>query len=435
MNSEKGTESSSRRDSYSSTISGLGTVKDKTKHIGLNGSDIFDDQALTTMYDTDSLVASIVDGIPEDGMRNGWLYKNDEDQKIEKECKRLKLSSKVEEAWKLARLYRGAIIVMVTKEGLLEDPLPANGNITQLRVYSAARLQMDSNQIVIEPSSPYFEDVEWFRVIPKSGGDNFKVHRSRCLVFKGVFTPDYLSSFYTISHTYFGLSVIQKLWERIKYLGSSEQGVATMMSELSVGKYKLPTLSSILAQNKATAVKQIMTRLEAMNMSKSIINAVILGKDEDWTRDTLNLTGVSDILDRQMTAVSAGAKMPATKLFGRSPAGMNATGESDTRNYYDQVRSSLENYIRPEIEKVIQYVGVAQYKGSPDQYGIEDFNSLWQPTEKEKAEIMNIESQAYEKYVNMGVVDAQYVQEIEFPDFVPVPGEEIPEPEIEGQVI
>ena len=79
---------------------------------------------------------------------------------------------------------------------------------------------------------------------------------------------------------------------------------------------------------------------------------------------------------------------------------------------------------------MIRYIGVAVYGGAAENYGIEEFNSLWQSTEKEKAEIMNIESQAYEKYINLGVVDSQYVQELEFPDFVPVPGEGL-----EGKVI
>ena len=33
-------------------------------------------------------------------------------------------------------------------------------------------------------------------------------------------------------------------------------------------------------------------------------------------------------------------------LFGRSPAGINATGESETRNFYDAVKTEQEGKLR-----------------------------------------------------------------------------------------
>ena len=41
---------------------------------------------------------------------------------------------------------------------------------------------------------------------------------------------------------------------------------------------------------------------------------------------------------RTFLQVAAGAAdIPVTRLLGQSPAGLSATGESDTRNYYDMI--------------------------------------------------------------------------------------------------
>src|SRR5580704_6823310 len=44
---------------------------------------------------------------------------------------------------------------------------------------------------------------------------------------------------------------------------------------------------------------------------------------------------------------------PVSLLMGQAPAGMNATGESDTRFFYDQVRAEQEA-IKPKIEKLVK---------------------------------------------------------------------------------
>lgn len=42
-----------------------------------------------------------------------------------------------------------------------------------------------------------------------------------------------------------------------------------------------------------------------------------------------------------------------TKLFGRAPAGMNATGESDLQNYYDYVDTLRESVLAPILRRLL----------------------------------------------------------------------------------
>ena len=81
-------------------------------------------------------------------------------------------------------------------------------------------------------------------------------------------------------------------------------------------------------------------------------------------------------------ATAGAVNMPVTKLFGRAPAGMNATGESDTTNWYDSVDTWREVVLRPRAETLM-----SACEGKPVKI---TWPSLWEPTEKEQAEVDQI---------------------------------------------
>ncbi len=56
---------------------------------------------------------------------------------------------------------------------------------------------------------------------------------------------------------------------------------------------------------------------------------------------------------RTFLQVAAGAAdIPVTRLLGQSPAGLSATGDSDTRNYYDMIAARQELDLRPQLERL-----------------------------------------------------------------------------------
>ena len=69
------------------------------------------------------------------------------------------------------------------------------------------------------------------------------------------------------------------------------------------------------------------------------------------------------------TLVSAAADIPTTRLFGRSPAGMSATGESDLRNYYDRVKTVQEMDVYPALAP-IDWLMVAEVLGDVSEAAI-----------------------------------------------------------------
>jgi len=406
-----------KEDGWVNLIAGIGkSNSDKTEHNEFGSYQIFDDETLSLIYDGEGLGAAIIDTYANDMTRTGWIIENDKDQKIEKEQNRLKIEQVFNKALKYARLYRGSIIVMVTDRGKLEDKLSSNINkIIGLKVFSAARIELQSSDFVTDPNSEYFEDVEYFHVRLRNGQLQ-NVHKSRCIVFYGEMSSD--SGNLDFQYRYWGFSTIQRIWDRLSNYAMTEKGVANLMLEFCVGKYKLTGLASILAQNTTEAFKKIYNRIDIINLSKSSINAVLLDADkEDYTRDSVNVSGLSDLIDRSMMNLSSVCGIPVTKLFGRSPAGMNATGDSDIRDYYDKIDVKRKNILQSEIQKVIDIISGYVYPGTSEKYTI-TFNSLWEPTQKEQAEIENLQANTDEKYIANMVLDPEEVRTQRFPELL-----------------
>jgi hypothetical protein len=131
-----------------------------------------------------------------------------------------------------------------------------------------------------------------------------------------------------------------------------------------------------------------------------------------------------------MMLVSADTGYPITRLFGVSPAGMNATGESDMRNYYDKVRSRQQRVLKPMLLRVVQII--SEWQKLPEPFI--EFRPLKQMSEKEQAELEKlladkdqVVATTYKTYIDMGAMEpyeARYLQFGDSLDKIPVSEEE-----------
>jgi phage-related protein (TIGR01555 family) len=407
---KKKVDSRDRSDGWYNILAGLGKRSDKAQRGIYREYTYLDDKELHNLWMGEGLAKKIVSVVADDMTRNWFSVSEDPDGKIQKELKRLNSETLVNEAIKWARLFRGSLIVMGANDGRdLEEPLAMKNvkTIDWLKVYPAPRIQILQTDIVTDPSSPWFEDVEIYPV-QKLNGDYFKVHHSRCLVFRGDPVPHISSGTIDFQTLYWGSSILQAVWDRLRNYSQIEHSVANLMLEVIIGVYKLSGLAEILAEGDVDAVYN---RLEIINASKSLINGVLLGENEDFLRNTANLTGIPETIDRFMMNLSAVAEIPVTRLFGRSPAGENATGEGDLRTYYDMVDSKQNTWLKPPLQYLVKIIsGYVKGEAEP---GI-DFNPVWEPTQKETIEMRDKQSQTDERYINTGVLDTDEVRASRF---------------------
>jgi phage-related protein (TIGR01555 family) len=400
-------------DGWRNVFAGLSGSSDKTQQTYFGDFVILDDAELSRIWLGEGLSKKIVSA-PADDMTKNWIdITGDDDGKIEAELNRLNAQSKINEALKWMRLYRGAVVVMGIKDGgELTDPINLNrlagknGGIQWLKVFSASRVLNTQLDIVTDPNSPYFEDLDTIKLQKLSGG-MLEVHRSRCLVFKGEPVPDTNVTGLNFNYQYWGTSALQAAFEAIRNFGSVSQSVANLMLEFVIGKYTISNLAELLAENNTAA---LYTRMEIINKSKSIINGVMMAENEKYERDTANVSGIDAIIDRFMMMLSAVVEIPVTRLFGRSPAGENATGESDLRNYYDFVTARQESQLRDPLQYLVMLVGLSL--GMKEAFI--SFNSVWEPTLEELIEMRKKQAETDQIYIQNAVVTPDEIRESRF---------------------
>jgi len=401
-------------DAWANTIAGLSGTGDKFR----NGNTVFEeypwleDEELTNIWMGEGLGKRIVSSVADDMTRNWFDIEGDENGKIQDELTRLEAKNKINQAVKWARLYRGSIILLGFKDGLdLEHPRGATTKqIDWMKVYPASRVPVTTTDIVSDPKSPYFEDVEVYKIYTLSGSI-IRAHASRCLVFKGDPVPE-SSGNIEFKYRYWGMSALQPAWERLSRFAAVEQGISNLLMEFVIGVFKLSGLAEMLAED-GDGSKKVYTRMEIINASKSLINSVLLGEDEEFSRNTANVGGMADLWDRMMMMLSAVTEIPVTRLFGRSPAGQNSTGESDLRNYYDSVKAKQETWLNPPVQDLINWInGYLKQTSTP----AVKWKSVWELTETEKLANQKTQAETDKMYYDMGVLSEQEIRQHRFVD-------------------
>lgn len=374
-----------RQDNWSNFFAGLNGKKDKSKYTEFGDVTLLDDYTLGAMYMADGLGGRIIDVVADD-MTREWIYlEGPADDIIKEELVRLDAEKHFNEAIKWQRLYGGSLLIMGIMDGQMPDKKVNENrirNIEYLKVVDRTCIPINECVFDTNPRSPNFGKVMVYKVKlrVKDQEISMMVHASRCIPFFNDPVPSYIGSASSLDLRYWGMSSLQRVYEDIRDLGGISQSTVNILYEFIVGKYKLEHLNEMLAQG---AEKQLVTRMEIMELSKSILNAVILSSNEEYTRDYATLAGLPEVIDRFMLKLSGSTGIPVTRLFGRSPAGLNATGESDLRNYYDLVEAQQRNRLFPPLRRLVTLL--CKFKGV--EVPEIEFNSLYQLDEKEKADV------------------------------------------------
>ena len=117
-----------------------------------------------------------------------------------------------------------------------------------------------------------------------------------------------------------------------------------------------------------TARLELDTRM--IYVSRTHIKQWLTKQGEDYTRTEVGaLTGVADLLTKNLLLLSGAAEIPVTVLMGQSPAGLSATGESDVRWFYDRTKSAQERVLLRRHRRVVRVLLAAK---TPREQGVVD---------------------------------------------------------------
>lgn len=373
------------------------------------------DYDLAEKYQYNGLFSKIIDRPAEEALKHGIEY-NISDQTLadflDDALDRLDWEEKATTAIRWARLFGGAVIVMLLDDGRgLEEPVNWQDirSVEELRVYERAIVQPDPN-CYLTGKAEYFD-------ISSTYGGFFRVHRSRCLVFKNGSLPEYAAP---QQYFYWGLPEYVRIRRDLSIALHTHQSAANMIDKSVQPVYKQRGLQSTLAGPDGD--DQVLKRLQVLDASRGMLNSVAVDMDgEDYSFQTFQLSGASEILESTYSLLSAVTCIPQTILFGRSPSGENATGESDLENYYNFVegiqKRMLKKNIRTLLKAVVQ-AGVYDGSIAESQTIKPTFKPLWSLSEAEqatvelsKAQRAQATAQTAQLYIDMQVLQPDEVRQ------------------------
>lgn len=420
------TENGFRQDGYSNMLNKYGTKQDNSTAYQYNAEPFADDMELTRLYEGNGLFTKIIDRPSEEAVKHGLdidFGNKDISEYVDERLDDLDFEDKFATAEKWARLYGGSIIVMLVDDGGgLDDPLDFRNarSIEELMVFERAVVQPDYTALYnfnfIDPGRRHspFGEPEYYMVFSTYG--YFRVHRSRCLVFRNGRLPEQTSN---ALYRFWGVPEYVRIKRALRECITSHEDGVKLLERSVQAIYKMKNLANLLStedgENKA------IQRLQVIDMARGILNSIAIDVDgEDYDFKTLQMSGVKDVIDATCNMLSAVTNIPQTILFGRSPSGMNSTGESDMENYYNMVeniqKQNMKKNARTVIELVLKQGKLDGSISDAPKFKMK-FAALWSTSETEQADVDNkkantdlIKAQTAQLYMDCNVLDPAEVR-------------------------
>lgn len=364
-------------------VANLGTDRDKAAHTQYGVPTLTDAEAVNA-YRAAWLPRKIVDIPALDALRNwrNWQAESQQVTALESEEKRLGLCGKLLDTYTKARLFGGAALYIGTGDANAADELRVDrigkGGIRHLTVLTKRVLQ--AGEIERDPESPRYGLPGYYTMSSDKAG-MVTIHPSRLVILQGAPKPDAELSG---TNDGWGDSVLTAIMDEIKRADGTSANIASLVFEAKVDVLKIPNFMAQMGDPAYEA--DMLKRLQLAAMAKGINGALVLDKEEEYEQKSAQFGSLRDILLAFMQLVSGAADIPVTRLLGQAPGGLNASGEADVRNYYDRIRAIQELEISPAMD-VLDECLIRSALGNRPQEVFYNWNSLWQTSNKERAEI------------------------------------------------
>lgn len=364
-------------------------------------------QLLNNLYRSHWIVRKVIDCMPEDMCKNWITIKTqmepDDIKRFDKLQRTTRIKRDILQCLKWSRLYggAGAVIIIEGHEDILDQPLDYSTIMPQsfkglIPCDRWTGLTPGANMIT-DVTSPDFGLPESYHWV----ADNIsvEVHHSRVLRFTGRELPQIEK----YAEQQWGISEIELLFDELKKRDNTSWNIAQLIFLANLRVLKMGDLGELLAAGDEQAKKELYETVSAQNQLMSNSGVYVMDKDDNFETHQYAFGGLNDIYESFMLDIAGAAEMPVTKLFGRAPQGMNATGDGDKDNYYDTIEQKQSAQLEPALDKLLPIMYVSEFGSVPDDLDYV-FNSIETPSEDKVAEIIDKKATSVINVFNAGII-------------------------------
>lgn len=351
-----------------------------------------DFNTLNALYRESWIVRRIIDVIPADMLKNWITITSGLDPDVEKRLsltlRRTQLIDKLKRGMQWGRLYGGALGVMLVKhQGYdLSQPLQLDwimpGDFAGLLIFDRWNGVNPSSELIEDISDPDYGYPKYYTVTDPAGGGSVKIHHSRVIRFTGNTLPFWEE----IAEMQWGASVVESIFDELRKRDNVSWNIAQLTFMANIRVLKMQDLGQLLAATDNESQAELLRTLEAQNMLLNNMGMQVMDAADGLETHQYTFGGLADCYQQFIMDISGAAEIPVTRLFGRSPSGLNATGESDLQNYYDMIAEKQESYLRPILNKVLPPFIISTLGSLPDDFDFE-FDPVAEPSDKERADL------------------------------------------------
>lgn len=394
-----------RADGWANAITGLGGSRDSTSAMAFVRPCYLTADHAENLYLGDDMAARIAGAVVNHSFLLGFSFQEDEDGDLSEAVKKWGVQEKVTEAAIWGRALGGAALLLGINQGRMAEPISPEqvrpGDLKYIDVLD--RRDLHIVDYYSDPLDAKFGQPRTYQITYQGGqggaqGDrDTYVHETRLVFFGGALTPKRVRT----QNGGWDLSVLERSYGILRDTNTGWRAFINLMQDMSQPVFKVKDLMTMIASGHSDT---LMARLEVADLSRSVSRSIIVdAEEEDFTHvGAANLTGAGPLLDKIWQRLAAAADMPVTILMGMSPAGMNATGESDMRAWFNTIQTYRENSLSPKLERLAAFIAASEGLNF-DTFSV-DWPSLWQMSPTEDAQHKATIAQTDVTYINAGVL-------------------------------
>lgn len=347
-----------------------------------------DNYALLNSLYRDNWVVQNVVGLMVDDMLREWYRLQgitpEEQTALTQVERRTRLRARINEGLRWGRLYGGAAgLIQIKGQEDLSKPLDLGlvfpGAFQGLYILDRWQGITPNIGLVFEAGE---ELPESYSITDGSGNTVAEVHHSRIIRFTGRELPRIERQ----TELYWGESEVEALYRDVVAHDNVSANMAALTFQANVNTMEVKGLQQMVSMAPGEVQRRFWQTMQAIAAVRTNFGMQLVEQGNKITNTQYTFSGLSEVYESMALNLCGASHYPMTKLFGRSPGGLNSTGESDLKNYYDYVDSQREAKLLPALQKLLPVLCMSAWGYVPEDLDI-SFPPLWTPTAKEVAEI------------------------------------------------
>nr|WP_269453878.1 DUF1073 domain-containing protein [Sphingobium sp. SYK-6] len=331
-----------------------------------------------------------------------WQAEKDQIAAIEAEEERLGLQGKVLEAETLRGIGGGALVIITAGDHStpLTPEMIREGGIIAINVVS--RWQISGRDWIKDLASPEYGQPRMWEM-DNGAATRANIHPSRVICFRGARLP--AGAAISDEDAFWGDSRLLRVYTEVSRSDEVQAWFAALVRKAKLLRFGVSNLTDYDQD-------ELNKRIALIAQGENALNATLYSlptkdgvgesggeKIDDFQVTWAGIPAMMDAFDQRVAAVS---DIPFTRLTGRSPAGMNATGAYDDLNWVKAVTTGQKLETGPCLKQLDPFLLASAGVSGEDIWW--QFAPLSTPSEKEAADTFAVMMGAIEKVQATGAV-------------------------------